>query len=81
MKKYMSLSIKYNLDYNVVVGVKLGQKSFQFPQCKQFQRKTKNILKSFFLLQRFTFEGLKEKFLRFWIDEISQLPQSSSDVW
>ena len=41
-------SIKYNLDFNVGVGVNLGQKSFQFPQCKQFQRKTKNILKSFF---------------------------------
>ena len=35
-------SIKYNLDYNVGVGEELGQKSFQFPQCKQFQRKTKN---------------------------------------
>ena len=51
--------------FNFIVGVKLKQKRSKFPQCKQFQRKTKNILKSFFVLQRFTFEGLKEKFLRF----------------
>ena len=52
------------------------------PAMQTVSKKNQEYFKKFFLLlQRFTFEGLKEKFLRFWIDEISQLPQRSSDVW